>query len=80
MCELELRPWPEARGAVRRGGNVYHVDGVDGVGVNAEWPDSQFSDEEEIAVPRVIGPERIRGARLQNGDWLPNPSYRPLGG
>jgi hypothetical protein len=66
--------------AIKRGGNVYYVDGVDGVDVNAEWPDNPFSHEEEIAVPRTISPERIRGARLPNGDWVSNPNYRPLGG
>ena len=62
-----------------RGGNVYHIDGVDGADVNHEWPDNPFSSEEEIAVPGRIGTSRIIGARMRDGTWMDNPNYAPLG-
>lgn len=65
---------------IRRGGNVYHIDGVDGVDVNAEWPDNPYSHEHEIAVPGSIDPSRIIGVRLRDGTWQANPNYVPIGG
>ena len=62
-----------------RGGNVYHIDGVDGVDVNEAWPDNPFASEEEIAVPGSVDPSRIIGVRLQDGTWMDNPNYVPPG-
>jgi hypothetical protein len=53
--------------AEARGGNVYHIDGVDGEDVNEAWPDNPFANEEEIAVPGSIDPSRVIGVRLQDG-------------
>ncbi|MGW5256465.1 scabin-related ADP-ribosyltransferase [Streptomyces sp. NPDC004012] len=65
--------------AIGRGGNVYHVDGVEGLDVNGEWPDNPFADEQEIAVPGRIDPSRIIGVRLRDGTWMDNPNHVPLG-
>ncbi|MFB8177644.1 polymorphic toxin-type HINT domain-containing protein [Streptomyces sp. NPDC055966] len=65
--------------AIGRGGNVYHVDGVEGLDVNGEWPDNPFADEQEIAVAGRIDPSRIIGVRLRDGTWMDNPNYVPLG-
>jgi hypothetical protein len=65
--------------AIGRGGNVYHVDGVEGLDVNGEWPGNPFADEQEIAVPGRIDPSRIIGVRLRDGTWTDNPNYVPLG-
>jgi len=66
--------------ATSRGGNVYAIDGVSGVDVNAEWPDSPFAHEEEIAVPGSINPGSIVGVTLPDGTWIDNPGYTPAGG
>ncbi|MEU0201869.1 MULTISPECIES: RHS repeat-associated core domain-containing protein [unclassified Streptomyces] len=65
--------------AKSRGGNVYHIDGVDGVDVNHEWPENPFSNEEEIAVPGRVDASRIIGVRMRDGSWMDNPNYVPLG-
>ncbi|WP_156756344.1 polymorphic toxin-type HINT domain-containing protein [Actinokineospora pegani] len=61
--------------AIKRGGNVYEIRGVDGVDVNKEFPGNPFAHEKEIAIPGRVDASCIVACRLRDGTRVPNPNY-----
>ncbi|MFK4148214.1 RHS repeat-associated core domain-containing protein [Streptomyces sp. NPDC004065] len=61
--------------AIKRGGNVYEIRGVDGVDVNKEFPGNPFAHEKEIAIPGRVDTSCIVACRLRDGTRVPNPNY-----
>jgi RHS repeat-associated protein len=61
--------------AIKRGGNVYEIRGVDGVDVNKEFPGNPFAHERETAIPGRVDTSCIVACRLRDGTRVPNPNY-----
>ncbi|WP_410177237.1 polymorphic toxin-type HINT domain-containing protein [Streptomyces nigrescens] len=61
--------------AIKRGGNVYEIRGVNGVDVNKEFPGNPFAHEREIAIPGRVDTSCIVACRLRDGTRVPNPNY-----
>ncbi|MEU6479908.1 RHS repeat-associated core domain-containing protein [Streptomyces sp. NPDC047017] len=61
--------------AIKRGGNVYEIRGVDGVDVNKEFPGNPFAHERETAIPGRVDTSCIVACRLRGGTRVLNPNY-----
>jgi hypothetical protein len=64
--------------ATARGGNVYWIDGVNGIDVNGALPDFPHASENEVAIPGPLPSSRIIGVTMQDGTWIDNPLYEQL--
>lgn len=65
----------------------YEIDAPGSVDVNATLGPHAYTNEQEIAMPGGVRPERIRGmwpikrdpetGQVTRGDYVSNPNYRP---